>query len=186
MHPTVMPRLIITPKRGEDLVAVLLEDHARTGRVVQRALTLAQASATEEGVANVAAGMRAFFRYWSPLHELDEEASVAPALLAHAPDVESRLVVARIVDAHQRLNRDRDAIARVWDALADNPAEIEVLRSELLHGTKVLARELAVHEYWEEKEFFPRVRLHVPARVQAQILAVMRARRGQPTRSRAA
>jgi hypothetical protein len=166
------------PTDVADVASVLLEDHARTRNLLHRAEFFTRSSASSEAIVAIAQRVSLYFRYWHPLHELDEEQLVVPALLAHAPDVATRQVGERMIESHQNLDRDRNHSVRVWETLSCAPYDIEALREELRAATRALTRHVNEHSAWEEREFFPRVRRYVPREVHERLLRVMRLRRG--------
>lgn len=165
---------------GDDVVSLLLEDHARTRALMRRAYLLTRERGPAPGVSDLADQMQRFFRYWNPLHEVDEEQSVAPAVAAYTPAGVGRDVLARVVTEHEGLDALRERVSVHWAALADDARAMPEIRDDLRRATKDLVRTMSRHTAWEERAFFPLVRRYVPPSVQRALLAVMRGRRALP------
>jgi|CXWL01.1.fsa_nt_gi hemerythrin-like domain-containing protein len=162
-----------------DVVAVLLETHACGRRIVDAALRILEDGAADERVVPVAGTMHRFLAFTSPLHELDEEQTVFPALRACAPEREAvETALRHVIDEHMGFDELRETLARHWDEVERFPTRLEPLREDLLRMTEQFARMLERHAEREERLLFPLVRKYVPGDVQAQMLAVMRSRRG--------
>jgi hypothetical protein len=172
MHASEFSRTSDSP-----LVERLREEHMRTRLVLRRAHSLIRYGAPNATVAAVARGMHAFLSYFSPLHELDEEQSVAPALRAYADSELTQNLVDRMTRDHVVLDARRARAAAAWEQVAREPSLLGRIRVDVRHDTRELARLLARHMAWEEREIFPRVRLLVPRDLQRVILDVMKGRR---------
>jgi hypothetical protein len=174
----------VTLTDADDVVAILMRDHGRTRQLMRRALRLTVATGPDPGCAAVARAMVEFFRYWNPLHELDEEQALMPALRVWAPSRVPSPPVAeafeRTVADHVALDGLREELGRGWDALAAEPALLPDLRREMAALTRALVRKMGAHMAWEERELFPLFRRHVPPEVQARAKGVLLARRARP------
>jgi len=159
------------------LVARLREEHMRTRNLLRRAREIIRLGGPEDVIVRVARAMETYLVYWNPLHELDEEQSVAPALYAYAHDEATRELIDHMTRDHQRLDNLRDGAASVWRGVANDPSTFERVRNDMRHDTREITRILARHIAWEERNIFPRVRILLPRALQEQILSVMKARR---------
>lgn len=164
-----------------DIVALLLKDHMRTRHLLRRATQLTLTTGPDPGCAAIAQSMTDFFRYWSPLHELDEEQVLVPAVRAWAPAFEPNPLDRTVAD-HLSLDGLREELGRGWDALAAEPALLPDLRASMHGTTRALVRTMGVHMAWEEREVFPLFLRYVPDGVKRQAANVLLARRARPHR----
>jgi hypothetical protein len=111
--------------------------------------------------------------FTQPLHELDEEQRLLPALRAYGPSAEVAAALDYVVDEHIEFDALRDALALRWAHVADDPAALAPLRRDLAEMTQRLAHAVDRHAEHEELVVFPLVRRHVPPEVLARIASVM-------------
>ncbi len=163
----------------QDLVAVLLDAHARGREILDTALQMLRSADAEDDVAaRIAANVHRFLTFTNLQHEMDEEQLVFPALRANAlrasgPHDEVDAALTQVIDTHVLFDARRDELAARWERVARAPACLRGERAELLAATGKLASALARHQRHEELAIFPLVQKYVPAETQAKILAVM-------------
>ena len=157
------------PKSAQGPVELLLDCHARIRSFTELAKRLASDEpATPEEVADAARRVHRYHSLALPLHQEDEEASIAP-LLRGVDEA-----VAAMKQEHAGLH---DVLARLlpmWDALAQDPSLrgklLEPMAQEMSRMEVLWARHLTA----EEVLVFPAIR-RVPE--PERILEEMRARR---------
>lgn len=162
----------------QDLVSVLLDAHACGRRILDAARRVLEEGATDDLVTRVATMVHSFVTLANPLHELDEEQRVFPALRAYGPKDEVDAALTYVVDEHIAFDDLRDRLAMRWAHVAETPACLGPLREDLLQMTEQLIHSLGRHAEHEELVIFPLVRKYVPVEVQAKILAVISNREG--------
>jgi hemerythrin-like domain-containing protein len=161
-----------------DVVAVLLDAHACGRRILAASLRTLVDENGEAFVVQVAGAIHRFVTFTSPLHELDEEQIVLPALRAYGPREEVELALEALVEEHVAFDALREGLARHWERLREAPSGLGALREDLLRITEQFARMHDRHAEHEERVIFPLVRRYVPREKQEQMLAVMMTRRG--------
>jgi hypothetical protein len=166
---------------SDPVIDLLREDHARTRHLLRRALRLTLVHGPDRGAGDIARSMIGFFRYWSPLHELDEEQTLVPTLNAHAPGEDSSFAVERSMREHVALDDLRDRAGQLWGELANEPALLPEIHDRLSAATRLLVRVMSVHMAWEERDVFPRFERLVPLRERIKVLDVILARRARPS-----
>lgn len=176
--------MLIQPRRGlahaddgESLLALLLGCHGRIRRFTALAVTLAEPATADRAPAEIADGADAVRRYLEvalPLHAADEDLSLAPRLLAHAPG---------LADALARMHAEHlahapllaDVVARCA-AIARAPHQLAALGPGLAEPARALAAALLAHVDEEERTVFPAATA-LPYADQTAIVAELRARR---------
>jgi iron-sulfur cluster repair protein YtfE (RIC family) len=156
-----------------ELGAVLLDAHSRGRAILESAVRRLREGASDDAAAGVAAPIHRFVTFINPLHELDEERMVVPALRAHGPKEEVDAALAHVVDEHVAFDALRDKLGVLWKRVMDAPASVHSQREELLVLTEDFARAHDRHMAHEEHVIFPLVQKYVPSDVQARILAVL-------------
>jgi hemerythrin-like domain-containing protein len=156
-----------------DVVAALLDAHARGREILQTGLNLLREGGDEETVARVAAALFHFVTFVSPLHEFNEEELVFPALRAYGPNDVVTAALTYVVGDHIDFDALREKLALRWGHVVEAPAELSPLRVDLLTLTEQFAHALDRHAEHEELVIFPLVRRHVPPETQAKMLVVM-------------
>ena len=166
----------------QDLVSVLVEAHACGRRILDAAQRVLEEDTADDLVMRVATAVHRFVTIADPLHELDEEQLVFPALRAHGPKDEVDAALKYVVDEHIAFDGLRDRLAVRWAEVANSRACLGPLREDLLKMTEQLIESLGRHTAREEHVIFPLVRKYVPVEVQAKMLAVIsnRERMGPP------
>lgn len=176
--------MLIKPRRGlaraatdDSLMELLLACHERIRRFTAIAVALTDDGAATRAPAEIADGADAVRRYLAlalPLHVADENESLLPRMVAHAPATTAALERMRDEHAqHERLIRD---VADRCAAIAAAPAELATLGPALRAPALELQAALALHLEEEERDIFPAIP-SLPGEVQSTIVAELRARR---------
>lgn len=159
----------------DDVVGALHDCHDR----IRKMLGLAERLATVLGapladIKDTAAQVRRYFAEAMPFHVADEHELIVPRLGGQSAALDAAL--ARLEREHEhhepllaRLIAITAAIASAPDSLASQQGELALLVVELRAA-------LTTHLAHEEAEVFPAIR-ELPAEVQIEIRAAMRARR---------
>lgn len=159
----------------EALVDLLLECHAR----IRRFTALAHAAgtrtdATPQEIADACEQVRRYFSEALPLHVADEELSIEPRLRGLRPEVDGALAeMARQHTGHAPL------LAGLLDAcalLAQHPGDA-LARAHVVEAASALDAAFSPHLALEERVILPAVGSLLPADVQREIIAELRARR---------
>ena len=159
-----------------DVVSVLVEAHAYGRRILDAAVCILKEGTADDVVMRAATTVHRFLTIANPLHELDEEQMVFPALRAHGPKDKVDAALKYVVDEHIAFDDLRDKLAERWARVADTRACPGPLREDLLKMTEKLVQSLGRHTEHEELFIFPLVRKYVPVEVQAKMLAVISSR----------
>jgi hemerythrin-like domain-containing protein len=162
----------------DDVVSVLLDAHACGRRILAASLRTLADENGEPFVVQFAGAIHRFVTFTSPLHELDEEQIVLPALRAYGPREEVETALSGVVEEHVAFDALRENLARHWERLREAPSGLGPLREDLLRITEQFVRMHDRHAEHEELVIFPLVRRYVPREKQEQMLAVMMTRRG--------
>lgn len=170
-----MIRIGGSPKSGEGPTELLLACHGRIRSFTELAARLASDEpAPDVEVAEAARRVHRYHAVALPLHQADEELSIAPRLARAVPEA-----LAAMKREHAELDAVLAGLLPLWERLAAEPG----LRREL---SAALAREVArMQQLWarhltaEEEVIFPALRLLAAADLE-QIAREMRARRSTP------
>lgn len=159
---------------ASDLVELLLECHTRIRTFTQLAVAVAEHDApTEAEVLDACQRYERYFTQALPLHVQDEELSLQPRLAGIGRDLDDALAeMQRQHETHGPILAELHAATR---ALVAAPSES---RERVGSAASKLAAEFDAHLALEERIVFPAIRTWLPARVQEQLMAEFRARRG--------
>jgi hemerythrin-like domain-containing protein len=172
---TIRRKGSVVEDRG--VVGLLLECHARIWTFVAMADSIALAqSASESDISDAAQRVRRYFAVALPLHEQDEELSIAPRLLSSNVDANTRGVLSTMADDHALSRKLLTLLDEHWAALAESPRKVLDSSTFLAAKTAELRALFARHLVMEESLVFPLVE-QLPEEVRADIVAEMRARR---------
>ena len=153
------------PPPSEEPVDLLLACHGRLRQFSTLALAVAtRADLSAEQVKDACDELARYFRLALPLHEADEEVTLAPALAPLMKDAEA---LDRMRDQHAMLHETLAVLLPLWDARA---------REKTLVPARKLAAILDVHLALEEATIFPLV-AEVPAPERKRLFEEMRRRR---------
>src|SRR5262245_32711756 len=142
--------------RRDDPVAQLQRCHQRLRELAGLAVKLASVeSATAEEPAEAAAEGERYFTVASPRHTADEDATVAPALVAASAPGEVLAALERMTREHGPLDQLIADAVPLWAALAAEPALRDELRPALAGAAGRLEELLAAHLPPEEAIIFP-------------------------------
>jgi hemerythrin-like domain-containing protein len=178
VHVTaVPPRGGAAPRaRSEDVVEALIDCHTRLRKITTLAGELAtRFNTSTEEVADVVAKVHCYFTVALPLHEEDEERSLFPRLVAHAPELAA--VIAGLRTDHDAHARHVGALLELCLVLKTAPERWLELRDALGTEARAVAEAFGVHLDAEECHLFPRVKPALQAEELSCIREEMRARR---------
>jgi hemerythrin-like domain-containing protein len=177
---TLVPLQTGAPRspRSEDVPEVFLDCHQRMRQFTALAADLAaRPTATADDVREVAAKVHRYFTIALPLHEEDEEASLFPRLLGHAPELGPR--IASLREDHAAHASWVASLLAICEQLQAAPERAEALRASLARTAQALADAWRTHLAAEEQEIFPAVRTVLSAKDKADIREEMKERRAR-------
>lgn len=145
---------------ADDPLGMVLECHERIRRFVSLAETLASppADATPEQIAEGARDVLRYFSVALPLHEQDEEQSIAPRLAGKTLGADADRALAELVPQHREIEELISGLMRRWKELAGEPERLGTLRTVIGAPTKRLRQLFDAHLEGEEKRLLPAVR----------------------------
>ncbi len=160
---------------SDDPAALILACHARIRGFLAAAARLASdAPAPAADVASTAAAIARYFRLALPLHEADEDRSIAPRLADAGAEVARTLV--EIAREHAELAAPIAGLIAACDHLAVTPGDREPARRGLGDTVAALGAIFARHLAREEAVMVPALAA-LPASARAAIQHEMRQRR---------
>jgi len=162
------------PPAIQDPVDLLLACHARLRHFSELSLALATRTDLDDAqVRDASHRLLRYFRVALPLHEADEEETLAPAL---APVMTPELADAALQmrDQHRLLHDVLAELLPQWSLAEAEPGLVD--RAAMAPHARRLAAILDVHLALEETTIFPTAR-SLPDRERARLFAEMRARR---------
>jgi hypothetical protein len=164
---------------SEGPVEALLACHRRIRHFTGMAAALAGASrAPEREIAEAAAAVARYFDEALPLHAADEDLSIAPRLLARAPEGPLRAALATMSAEHVEIEATLGEALPLWRAVAAEPAALAGHAGRLAELAARLAAHFEAHLGPEEAVIFPALDALLDPEGRAAIHAEMRARRG--------
>jgi hemerythrin-like domain-containing protein len=164
--------------RSEDVPEVLVDCHQRMRQLTASAAALAaRPAATAEEVREVATKVHRYFTVALPLHEEDEEASVFPRLLVHAPQLGP--CIASLREDHAAHAEHVARLLAVCEQLQAAPERADGLRVSLGRAAAALADAWRVHLAAEEEDVFPAMRTVLTAEERTSIREEMKERRAR-------
>jgi hemerythrin-like domain-containing protein len=139
---------------------MVLECHERIRRFVSLAEVLAAppADATPEQISEAARDVLRYFTVALPLHEEDEEKSIAPRLAGKSLGADAERTLAELAPQHREIEELVAALMRRWREIAGEPERIGTLRTVIGAPTKRLKQLFDAHLEGEEKRLLPAVR----------------------------
>jgi hemerythrin-like domain-containing protein len=164
--------------RSEDVPEVLVDCHQRMRQFTALAVELAaHRAATADEVREVAAKVHRYFTIALPLHEEDEEASVFPRLLVHAPQLGP--CIASLREDHAAHAQHVARLLAVCEQLQAAPERADELRVSLGEEARALSDAWRVHLAAEEGDVFPALRTALSADDRKAIREEMKERRAR-------
>ena len=163
--------------RAEGPVELLLGCHARIREFTALAARVASEEAASD--ADVADAARRVHRYHAvalPLHQADEEMSIAPRLEPIAPPA-LRHALSEMRRQHVELDETLASLLRLWEQLAVEPGRRSEMAPAMLRGVTRMQGLWAQHLSVEEEVIFPELSRVLDAAQLASIAEEMRARR---------
>jgi hemerythrin-like domain-containing protein len=166
---------------GDEPADALAACHERIRRFLEIAARLAtDEAADDDDVATAAAAVRRYFAEALPLHERDEDDTVAPRLAGRDPALDR--AVAAMTAEHGELRPWTARLIELATELAGAPGRRATLRPDLAAVLAELAPRFAAHLAAEEAAVLPAVAA-LPAADRAAVRAEMRARRDADPRA---
>lgn len=161
--------------RGEGLVDLLMECHARIRRFCRLALTIgARLELPPAEVTSVATQCLRYFTEALPLHVRDEEDSLWPRLAGRSAALDATLAQMRAQHFGHEARVDKVvATLRVVLVAPDNV----VARKRLAAAAATLESDFEEHLELEERELFPHLERELGAAEQVAVVAELRQRR---------
>lgn len=144
------------PVGAADVVARLASCHERIRHFLAEAQALARGEGDAEQRRVSAQAVLSYFRFAMPLHEADEDASIAPRLRFRS-SVLGRAVLTRM-EEHGAIDYAVEVLAADWERWAEEPfapVHIEAHRVLLRDLGTTLERHLDI----EERQLFPAIAL---------------------------
>ena len=142
----------MTEEARADVVEVLLGAHIETRHTLTMADSLAQGSATPAAQA-LAAQVADYPEWLLPLHEADEDESLAPRLRGKHPVVDEALI--NMHRQHLALQGPLARLKLLCRQVAGDMSRLHALRFELSAAVGDLRARLKDHEAMEESIIFP-------------------------------
>ncbi len=162
------------PPETQEPLDLLVACHAKLRHFSALALALATRKDLEpEQIVDASHRLLRYFKVALPLHEADEEESLAPALLAVATPAELA-TIEQMCDQHELLHDVLDELFPFWEQLEREPKSIE--GSDTAPQARRLATVLDVHLELEESTIFP-ISKQLPDAERKRLFAEMRGRR---------
>lgn len=162
----------------DDPLVLLMDCHRRIRRFTQMALALARAG--NEPPESIRAGAEAVARYFSealPLHQQDEDVSLAPRLQKSAISCGPSESVDLMTLEHEKIEAVVGILVPMWRAVAENPESLAALQPRMLPHTQVMEQLWERHLPLEEQQVFPLIRTALSEEQRKEIVREMRARR---------
>ncbi|MGC4113740.1 MAG: hemerythrin domain-containing protein [Myxococcales bacterium] len=157
----------------------LLACHARIREFTQLSASLAAAQADPASAQSAAGAVRRYFAQALPLHEADEDLSIAPRLRALHPQDTLVQALDLIARQHPDIDRVIGRMMPLWEAIEADGTRLPALAEQLAKASERLSMIWTPHLALEETEVFPAIReLLSPEAVEA-VRAEMAERRRQ-------
>ncbi len=175
------PRPVDLAREPDEL---LIACHGRIRHFAEVACKLAEASeAPPEQVVEAASSLQRYFTVALPLHERDEEDSLAPRLLESPARMEVEDALARMVEQHRIIDALVERMIPVWARVAASPGDLADVADELDEGAQSLVLLFEPHLAIEEMGIFPALGRSVTEATRRVILQEMKARRTPEVRA---
>ncbi len=164
------------PHAPDDPFVLLVDCHERIRRFSALALKLAKAppETPPAELADAAAAMIRYFTIALPLHEQDEEASLAPRLGDRDIPDAARAALSALGPEHRALEETLAGLVPRWQAIADDPRS---MGAPLLPLSQRLTALFDAHLHREERDLFPAAKTALTSTDLAALLREMRERR---------
>jgi iron-sulfur cluster repair protein YtfE (RIC family) len=166
------------PAASSDPADLILACHGRIRAFLAMGERIAQATdAPPAEIASAAADVRRYFAVALPLHELDEEQSIAPRLLASTAKSEVQDAIGAMVAEHAAAHAVLDQIEPLWERLVVTPTELPTFRARLVEAQEALSQLMHAHLAGEERVVIPAIGRALAREERDAIAAEIRARR---------
>jgi len=155
----------------------LLACHARIREFTALSATLAASNADPDSARSAAQAIRRYFSVALPLHEADEDLTLAPRLRALRPEDTVLQALDLVARQHPDIDRVIGRMLPLWEAIEADGARLAALAEQLGKATERLSMIWTPHLALEEAEIFPAVRALMPAETLEAMRAEMAERR---------
>jgi hypothetical protein len=163
---------------ASDPVELLVKCHDRMRHFVGAAARAAAARDPHPaGLSEAIAGVRRYFTVALPLHEADEERSIAPRLLESPARRRVEEAIEAMVAQHAALHGILAVIDPMWERIAANADALVSIREPLVAGTDALGRAVEEHLALEEEHVLPAIARTLTPAARASIVTEIRSRR---------
>jgi iron-sulfur cluster repair protein YtfE (RIC family) len=175
------PRLL---DQAEEPGEMLSACHERIRQFSEIAIQLANGSdAPPQHIVDAATRLDRYFSVALPLHERDEEDSLAPRLLESPSRLEVADALARMRDEHRAIDAILATALPIWREVAASPEGLRNVAEELGEYARSLATLFEPHLAVEESTIFPAMMRSLSGATRRTILQEIRARRTPDVRS---
>lgn len=175
------PRLL---EQAEEPTELLVACHGRIRHFSEVARRLARgAGRPVDQVIEAANGVHRYFSVALPLHERDEEDSIAPRLLESAARSEVQDALARMKEEHRAIDAVLEQTLPLWQRVAAQPELLASFDDELEERAVRLASLFEPHLALEEGTLFPAIARALPKATRVVLLQEIRARRTPEVRA---
>jgi hypothetical protein len=175
------PRLL---EQAEEPIELLVACHGRIRHFSEVALRLARGAGHPlDQIVEAAIGVHRYFSVALPLHERDEEESIAPRLLESAARSEVQDVLARMKDEHRAIDALLEETMPLWQRVAAAPEVIASHANELEERAVRIAALFEPHLALEEGTLFPAIARALPKATRVVLLQEIRGRRTPEVRA---
>lgn len=158
-------------------VDALLACHARIREFTDLSARLASSNADPESARSAAAAVRQYFALALPLHEADEDLSIAPRLRALQPPDTVLQALDLVARQHPDIDRVIGRMMPLWEAIEADGAKLPALAEQLSKATERLSMIWTPHLSLEEAEVFPAIRALLTPEALEAVRAEMAERR---------
>ena len=160
---------------------LLLACHERIRSYCVVACRLADGGASPSGeIVEAAASLLRYFEVALPLHEADEEQSVAPRLLASVAAGDVTGALSQMASQHLEIHGILADLRPLWGRLASEPAALSMFAEGLRDHAAALRALFERHLLLEESVIFPAIQRALSANVRSSILREFVERRSVP------
>lgn len=173
-----------TLEQAREPAELLVACHGRIRHFSEVAVRLARGGhAPTDRIAEAARSLEQYFSIALPLHERDEEDSLAPRLLESRAKSEVEEALARMTEEHRVIDELVDRAMPLWRRVAAAPADVARVAGELEELAHALTDSFGPHLALEEHVIFPALEMALSPGARAAILQEIRARRTPEVRA---
>ena len=185
-----MVSLVKKPLHSEEArepTDLLLSCHGRIREFTQMALAIAYAP-SDAGVGRIVettSRVRTYFSVGLPLHEHDEELSVAPRLLDSAACAEVEDALDQMAREHRVIDRTLRDLDELWKVIVSAQEDMPHVRDETRALANALSAVFEAHLAIEERSIFPAIGRALSVASRSALMQEMKSRRALETQAAA-